>query len=378
MAHIEDRWMKPGPTGRKIKSDRYGTGKRWQAVWHEPDGTRRRKSFTTKDEAEAALADIRVSQLAGSYIAPDRSRVTVRDVAEEWFAAQVHQRSSSLAVIRQRLDGSILPALGHLRLEQIDRAAIQRAVTVWATESAATTTRQSYKYASAIFRHAVDERRIPRTPCTRINLPALSAEAVVPLTVDEVQAVVERLWVPYKALGVLISATGLRGGEARGLSWDRITPKGSGAILTIDRQLATTEPTWGPLKTAASRRSLSIGPATLQALGERGDGLVFRNAQGRPMSRQNLSEAWRHVMPALGRSGWHDLRHHHASMLIAGGASVIAVARRLGHKDPTETLRTYGHLWHDDEERMVAATDGLVMLAAPAQPPTRQRRRSAA
>lgn len=82
------------------------------------------------------------------------------------------------------------------------------------------------------------------------------------------------------------------------------------------------------------------------------------------MSRQNLSEAWRHVMPALGRSGWHDLRHHHASMLIAGGASVIAVARRLGHKDPTETLRTYGHLWHDDEERMVAATDGLVTLAA--------------
>ncbi len=90
MAHIEDRWMKPGPAGRKIKSDRYGTGKRWQAVWNEPDGTRRRKSFTTKDEAEAALADIRVSQLAGSYIVPDRSKVTVRDVAEEWFAAQVH------------------------------------------------------------------------------------------------------------------------------------------------------------------------------------------------------------------------------------------------------------------------------------------------
>lgn len=74
------------------------------------------------------------------------------------------------------------------------------------------------------------------------------------------------------------------------------------------RKIATTEPTWGPLKTAASRRSLSIGPATLQALGERGDGLVFTNAQGRPMSRQNLSEAWRHVMPALGRSGWHDQR----------------------------------------------------------------------
>ena len=92
------------------------------------------------------------------------------------------------------------------------------------------------------------------------------------------------------------------------------------------------------------------GVASWNRLGEPGEGLVFTNAQGRPMSRQNLSEAWRHVMPdAAGRSGWHDLRHHYASMLIAGGASVIAVARRLGHKDPTETLRTYGHLWHDDE-----------------------------
>ena len=57
-----------------------------------------------------------------------------------------------------------------------------------------------------------------RTPCTRINLPELGAEAVVPLSVDQVQSIADRLWAPYKALGVLIAATGLRGGEARGLT----------------------------------------------------------------------------------------------------------------------------------------------------------------
>jgi len=375
--HVEDLWLKPDSTGKKVKTERWGKGKRWRASWTEPDGTRRSRSCVTKDEASAVLADVKVTQLSGAYIAPDRSKVTVRDVAEDWFTAQVHQRTSSLAVIRQRLDGSILPTLGHLRLEQVDRCTIQRAVTTWASQTAASTTRQSYKYTSAIFRHAVDERRIPRTPCTRINLPALSAEAVDPLTVDQVQAIVDRLWAPYKALGVMIAATGLRGGEARGLTWDRVTHRGEGAVLTIDRQLATNEPTWGPLKTAASRRSLSIGPATLEALGEPGDGLVFTNGVGRPMTRQNMSEAWRHVMADdAGRSGWHDLRHHHASMLIAGGASVIAVARRLGHKDPTETLRTYGHLWHDDEERMVAATDGLVTLTAHGQHTAEHKRRS--
>jgi len=92
---------------------------------------------------------------------------------------------------------------------------------------------------------------------------------------------------------------------------------------------------------------------------------VFRTARGGAISRQAASEAWRHAAAPLGLaggSGWHDLRHFHASLLIAGGASPVAVAHRLGHKDATETLRTYAHLWPDDETRMRDATDGIVML----------------
>jgi integrase len=33
------------------------------------------------------------------------------------------------------------------------------------------------------------------------------------------------------------------------------------------------------------------------------------------------------------------------------------VADRLGHEDVAETLRTYSHLWVDDEERALAATE---------------------
>ena len=96
------------------------------------------------------------------------------------------------------------------------------------------------------------------------------------------------------------------------------------------------------------------------------------------MSTIEPQEPWASAMIAVGavdprregvasRNRLGEIADVHTSTItgfIAGGASVIAVARRLGHKDPTETLRTYGHLWHDDEERMVAATDGLVTLAA--------------
>ena len=74
-----------------------------------------------------------------------------------------------------------------------------------------------------------------------------------------------------------------------------------------------------------------------------------------------MAERHERSCPIIG-DGWHQLRHHHASLLIAAGLSPVAVAHRLGHKDATETLQTYAHLWPNDDERMVAASDGLVVL----------------
>jgi integrase len=47
----------------------------------------------------------------------------------------------------------------------------------------------------------------------------------------------------------------------------------------------------------------------------------------------------------------HDLRHHYASVLLAAGESVVAVAERLGHENATLVLKTYGHLMPDSEDR---------------------------
>jgi integrase len=53
----------------------------------------------------------------------------------------------------------------------------------------------------------------------------------------------------------------------------------------------------------------------------------------------------------------HDLRHHYASVLLAAGESVVAVAERLGHQDASLMLSTYGHLMPDSEERTRRAVD---------------------
>ena len=48
---------------------------------------------------------------------------------------------------------------------------------------------------------------------------------------------------------------------------------------------------------------------------------------------------------------FHQLRHTYASLLIEAGESVTVVAARLGHKNATETLQTYSHLWPSSEDQ---------------------------
>ena len=53
----------------------------------------------------------------------------------------------------------------------------------------------------------------------------------------------------------------------------------------------------------------------------------------------------------------HDLRHHYASVLLAAGESVVAVAERLGHENADLVLSTYGHLQPNAEEGTRKALD---------------------
>ena len=370
MAHIEDRWTQPGPTGRRVKSERHGTGLRWLAVWNEPDGRRRKKGFTTKDAAQAHLDSVAHQTRSGTYIAAERGQLPFKDMADLWLTEQVHQRSTSLASVERRLRKTILPSLGHIPLAEIDRATVQAAVTSWSVDYAPTTVQLTYTYLAGIFKMAVHDRRIASTPCTRINLPSVEKPLVIPPTIAQVQAFVDVAWEPYKPMAIFIAAAGTRGGETRGLTWDRITECAGGARVLIDRQLVDCGPTWAPPKTKSSYRTFSIGESTLAALGPRRDGLVFLNRFGRPIGRTDAAKAWQHAAKSAGvtGAGWHELRHFHASLLIAGGASPVAVADRLGHKDATETLQTYAHLWQDDDVKMRDASDGIVTLEPPPSP----------
>lgn len=50
----------------------------------------------------------------------------------------------------------------------------------------------------------------------------------------------------------------------------------------------------------------------------------------------------------------HDFRHSHATWLFNNGVNILAISRRLGHKDLNTTLRIYTHLLESSDNEMMA------------------------
>ena len=61
----------------------------------------------------------------------------------------------------------------------------------------------------------------------------------------------------------------------------------------------------------------------------------------------SLSATTAYKSSAYGVSS-HDLRHTCASLAVSAGVNVLALARMLGHKDPSVTLRVYADLFDSD------------------------------
>jgi integrase len=82
-----------------------------------------------------------------------------------------------------------------------------------------------------------------------------------------------------------------------------------------------------------------------------------KNANTAGTKKATEANAEADLIPATLR--FHDLRHTHASTLIADGASIKAVSRRLGHADVSITLRVYSHLMPDDDARLADQVETL-------------------
>lgn len=363
MGHIRDRWMAPGEHGRRIKGPRWGKGKRWQARWVDATtGRERVAAFSTRDEASVHLA--RIETGAPLIVAEGTS---LRTYAESWLTGRLDLRDNSASTIRSRLDCRILPTLGDMPVAGITRGDVRAAVAGWSQTAAPRTVRGAHGTLSQILKAAAADGMIATNPAKGIDLPRVAKGRLQIPDADKIRQIRDAMAPHLRSMVTVASATGLRLGEMRGLTADRV----KGDMLTVDRQLDLDGRGWGDTKTEAGVRTIHMGRVAREAIrdhlaayGAGPDGLIWRTRDGRPLPHRVTVAAWgrmRKKVPGLpARGGWHLLRHYNASVLIAAGLSVRAVADRLGHEDPAITLRTYSHLWPTDQTAAAAAIDAAL------------------
>lgn len=331
------------------------------------DGKRKRKAATraTRREAVEWLREAQQSHESGALV----SRTPT---VAEWFAVYLNEHASArlrprtLANYRRSIERHILPALGRLRL---DKVRPEHLTKLYREKAAAGLSPATVRYLHAVIRAAfglaVRWGRIPRNVALLVEPPAPAHSEITPLTVEEARALLAaadgfRLGTRWK-VGLSL---GLRQGEALGLWWDDLPP--AARLLKVQRQLlrpaaAGAPMTFGPLKSARSRRTLAL-PGFLdeslaehrerQAAERRAAGkwvdsrLVFATTTGTPLDHRNDAREFKALCERAGIPPYrvHDLRHTAATLLIAQGQHPRVVMEILGHSQIAVTMNIYGHV----------------------------------
>ena len=201
------------------------------------------------------------------------------------------------------------------------------------------------------------------------------------LTADEVRSVMASAEFlvdagklePQAAIALRLAAvTGARRSELAALRWTdfdagRLTIDSSIAIVRGGTERSTPMLRDDPTKTA-NRRVISLDASTVRALdalratfGAYGSWIL--SAGQDPVNPDRITAWWRRSRDAAhvdSRSRLHDLRHWSATTSIAQGHDIRTVANRLGHANPSMTLRTYAHAV-ESTDVPIATTLGLVL-----------------
>lgn len=317
--------------------------------------------------------------------------MTVTQYLEAWLEEAASQvRPTTLETYRMHVEVHLKPRIGAERLQELTPSTVQALYGALQRERGmcASTVRRVAATLRKACADAVDKKYIVANPADRrAKLPKVDHDRD---GVDELQ-----VWTPAELaaflehvgddrlypLWRLAAWTGMRRGELMGLTWRNVDLKG--AVVRVQRArvvVKSGDVRESKTKTPQGRRSIDLDLVTLSALkawkmrqereckawpGTWPDhGLVFCLEDGTPLKPTHVSRWFLRDEAAAGvpRIRLHDLRHTHASLLLAAGVPVKVVSERLGHHEPGLTMRVYQHLipgqQRDYLQRVADASEG--------------------
>ena len=321
-----------GADGRRLGLD---------IVYKDAAGKTRRRSVNGDIRAARNELALARSRRVRQEHEPADPRMTLATVITRYEAAHAGDRPSTRSVRRSAFK-RIIPALGDKRIVAITRADVRKFVSDEVAEGLkANTIRSHYSVLRAAFNFAATDLDIlvpfPRLKPGDLPDPAEDQREHRVLSDEELSRVLSSCSGRSRLFFRTLAETGCRCSEALGLTPERV---GDG-VIKFERQMAR-DGSLRPLKTRQSKRTIEIALPLSAELRLAGDKVrVFPRLSHREIERQ-WAAALQHAGLEDPQPVPHDLRHTHASRLIAAGWDPVEIAQRLG--DRVETLhRVYFH-----------------------------------
>lgn len=211
-----------------ISTYRTNTGElRYRVRYRKPDGTQTdRRGFKRKKDAQLWEADhVTVAIAKGSYVDPASAKSTIGDLWPAWIAKKkVNAKPSYLDDLEGAYGKYVAAYWANIRIGKVSRAGVQQWVgdmthgRVDGKAKSASVVLRAYGILAGILDDAVADNLIPHNPARGVSLPRKPRRTRhTYLNAQQLFALADACG-PYRVFVLTLGLTGLRWGEATGLT----------------------------------------------------------------------------------------------------------------------------------------------------------------
>lgn len=331
----------------------------------------------TKKEAQREADEIEGQILRGEYIEPNK--MTLADYLQEWLKIRIDLKEPTWHNYKLNIDTQIIPTLGHHSLQKLNPFLIQDYVLQKLKNGrrdgkgglSARTVNYQITILSEALDHAVYPLKLIReNPAKKVTVPTVEKKEIKALDLTSLNHLLNTTkdTVGFEIYALIYTAifTGMRRGELLGLSWENVdfeheeisvkttlqkkpggkagevefftpkTLKSKRKIVLLEQNVEVLK----ALKKEQAKNKLQLGPDYNNEFN-----LVFCNANGTPITPDALRHKFDRVTQRASlKLRFHDLRHSHATLLLAAGIGEKVASERLGHSSTTITHDIYEHV----------------------------------
>ena len=349
--------------------------KKWRASVTAPNGDRPQKRFDKWEDADAWLTVIKNSFIENSYVPADN--ITVGQWVLKWLSVYKKPVVRPKTFIRYKQTAAHITPIAGIKLQDIATPDIQEFLNNLHLSN--NNKNKIYKQLVEAFTKAKSLRMIKYNSMDDVPYITVPKPQIEIFTWFEVRKIIGKLTLPktplyfkrYYPLILLALSTGMRLGEVLGLQTKSLNLARAELYVCNSLQDVAGKLTDCPPKTDAGYRTLPLLPEVVNMLSLQlnqrklicmdGSEYVFQTHKGTPIYPKNLNRAWHKILEYcdVPYKTFHVLRHTYATEMMEH-APVNEVAAKMGHADPSYTLKLYGHPIPGYVQAYLAKSESLI------------------